>query len=70
MVVTSLVSGLNSKLSLEWTDESNWFFACWYKFTQRKGWLKVFGEAWPEMDVASLVMGLENWLYLKNEQME
>ena len=27
----------------------------------------IFGWAWPEMGVASLITGLQNWLYLKNE---
>ena len=29
-----------------------------------------FGWAWSKMGVACLVTGLENWLYLKNEQMK
>ena len=31
---------------------------------------KMFGWMWPEVGVASLVMGLYNWLYLENELME
>ena len=31
---------------------------------------KIFGWAWSEMGVTSLVTGLENWLYLKSELME
>ena len=30
---------------------------------------KVFGWVWSKMGVVNLVSGLENWLYLKNEQM-
>ena len=31
---------------------------------------KIFGWAWGEMCVASLITGLKNWLYLKSELME
>ena len=26
----------------EWSDGVNWFFACWYNFSQIKNWLKIF----------------------------
>ena len=32
-----------SNRSLEQTDEIAWFFACWYKFTKIKSWVKNFG---------------------------
>ena len=35
-----------------------------------KVYQKVFGWAWSEMGVASLVTGLLKWLYLKNELMK
>ena len=35
-----------------------------------KVYQKFFGWAWSEMGVASLVTGLLNWLYLKNELTE
>ena len=31
---------------------------------------KFFAFAWSKMSVANLVTGLQNWLYLKNEQVE
>ena len=62
----------DSKLTVsgEWTDGINWFFACWYKFTKIKAWSKKFWVGMVENGCASLVMGLWNWLYLKNELME
>ena len=39
MGVASLVSGhktVKLTLSQKWTDEINWFFACWYKFRKTK----------------------------------
>ena len=32
-------------VSQEWTDGINWFFACWYNFTEIKKWLKIFGAS-------------------------
>ena len=32
-------------VSQEWTDGINWFFACWYSFTEIKRWLKIFGAS-------------------------
>ena len=29
----------------ERADRANWFFACWYNFTQIKRWLKMFGAS-------------------------
>ena len=29
-----------STVSLEKVDEKAWFFACWYRFTEIKSWLK------------------------------
>ena len=43
MGVANLVSGLNLNVSQECADGYNWFFACWYKCMQIKGWLKTFG---------------------------
>ena len=36
---------LDSKIdwSQERNDGTNWFFACWYNFTQIKRWLKILG---------------------------
>ena len=34
---------LKLTVSQERTDGTNWFFACWYNFTQIKRWLKIFG---------------------------
>ena len=34
---------LKLTVSQQRDDETNWFFACFYNFTQIKGWLKVFG---------------------------
>ena len=31
---------------------------------------KVFDGAWSKMSVANVVSGLQNWLYLKKEEME
>ena len=31
---------------------------------------KIFGWGWSKIDVANLITWLQNWLYLKNEQME
>ena len=31
----------------EWTDGINWFYACWYRFTEIKRWSKSF---WVYMD--------------------
>ena len=30
-----------STISIEQNDERGWFFACWYKCTEIKSWLKV-----------------------------
>ena len=43
------------------------FFSYLYKFIWTKSWSKIFGCAWSKMCVASHVMGLWNWLYLKKE---
>ena len=29
-------------VSQEWTNGINWFFSCWYHFTQTKRWSKIF----------------------------
>ena len=45
MGVTSLFSGHRTQkltLSQKWTDEINWFFACWYKFKKAKSWFNDF----------------------------
>ena len=45
MGVATLVSGhraLKLTLSQKWTDEINWFFACWYKFRKAKSWFNDF----------------------------
>ena len=33
---------LNLTLSPEWTDDINWFFACWHKFRKSKSWFNDF----------------------------
>ena len=50
---------LELSLSDEWTDGTNWFFACWYRFTQiDQNWSKSFRWARSKMDFASLVAEL------------
>ena len=58
---------LNLTVSEEWTNEINWYFACWCRFITKAD-KKFIGWALSKMVVASLVMGLWNWLYLKTEQ--
>ena len=62
---------LKLTLSQESTDETNWFFAGWYNFTQIKWWSKflVASMVKNECDQSGDWTYL-NWLYLKNEQME
>ena len=56
--------------SEEWTDGINLFLHV-NTWSQKLKTDQNFLEwAWSKMGVASLVMGLENWLYLKNELME
>ena len=33
---------LKLTVSQKWTDEINWFFACWYKFSKTKSWFDDF----------------------------
>ena len=33
---------LKLTLSEEWTNEMNWFLACWYKFITVKRWPKIY----------------------------
>ena len=54
-------------VSQERNDGTKWFFAYWYNFTQRKVDWTFLGWTWSKMGVASQVMHLENWLYLKIE---
>ena len=37
------LGNLKLTVSQETTDGTNWFFPCWYNFTQIKRWLKHFG---------------------------
>ena len=53
----------NSTVSLEKIDEKVWFFACWYRFMDIKSW-------WSKIGVATLILELKNWLYLKKESIE
>ena len=56
--------------SEEWTDGINLFLHV-NTWSQKLKTDQNFLEwTWSKMGVASLVMGLENWLYLKNELME
>ena len=46
-------------ISPDHIDETASFFACWYKFTRSKSWLKIFfGLIWWENGVANLVSEL------------
>ena len=40
-----------SNISLKQNDEKVWFFACWYKFTEIKSWLKNIGVGMVTMGV-------------------
>ena len=33
---------LKLTFSEEWTNEMNWFFACWCRFITVKSWLKIY----------------------------
>ena len=46
------------------------FFPCWYKFTQIKRWLKIFGVSMFKNGCDQTGDKTLNWLYLENEQME
>ena len=52
------------------TDGNNCFFHAGTNSHKLKGDWNILGWAWSNMDVSSLMMGLENWLYMMNEQME
>ena len=54
----------------KWTDEITDFLHADTDSQKLKIGQMFFGWAWSKMIVASLVMGLKNWLYLKNEQMQ
>ena len=51
-----------SPISQEQIDETASFFACCYKFTKIKSWLKIPCRAWSKMGVVNLVSRLQNWL--------
>ena len=59
-----------SAISPEQINGKASFLGCWYKFTKLRVDQKIFDWAWSKMGVANLVLGLSNWLYIKNEQME
>ena len=61
---------LKLTVSEEWTDGINLFLHVNTGSQKLKTDQNFLGWAWSKMGVASLVMGLENWLYLKNELME
>ena len=74
-----------STISPEQVDETASFFACWHKFTKIRSWSKFFWlgmvKNWcGQSGLWTLKMTgkygqsgdgtLENWLYLKNEQLD
>ena len=42
MDVASLVMGLKLTVFEEWTDGTNWLYACWYRFAKIKHWSNFF----------------------------
>ena len=54
---------LKLTVSEEWTDGTNWFFACWHKFMQINRWLKIF-----EVGIVKIGCGQSGDRTLKNEQ--
>ena len=63
---------MDSKINCVKNEKMNWNYFLHADTNSCKledDW-EFWGWAWPKMGVASLVIGLQNWLYLKNEQME
>ena len=66
---------LKLTLSQDWNDGINWFFTCWYNFTQIKRWLKIFvlsigkngcgqsGDGTPKLTVSEEWIDGVNWFF-------
>ena len=61
---------LKLAVSEEWTDGITDYLHFDTDWKKLKADQNIFGWAWSKMSVASPVMGISNWLYLKNKQME
>ena len=70
MMKLSTNHNLKLIVSKEWTDGKTDFLHGDTDSQKLRADQKNFGWALSKMDFVCLVMGLKNWLYLKNEQID